>query len=174
MSVSVRPARTADVGAIESLIEPLVDQRILLGKDAVVLYGSIQQFVVAEDASGTVVGCGALHVLWRDLGEIRTVAVAESNRGMGVGKTVLTALEAQARALGLERLFCLTFETGFFGRLGFGVIGEVGIETQTPSIVTPEVFAELARSHDEGVAEFLDLARVKPNTLGNTRMLKAL
>ena len=174
MSVSVRPARTADVGAIESLIEPFVAQRILLGKDAVVLYGSIQQFVVAEDASGTVVGCGALHVLWRDLGEIRTVAVAESNRGMGVGKTVLTALEAQARALGLERLFCLTFETSFFGRLGFGIIGEVGIETQTPSIVTPEVFAELARSHDEGVAEFLDLARVKPNTLGNTRMLKAL
>ena len=174
MSVSVRPARTADVGAIESLIEPFVAQRILLGKDAVVLYESIQQFVVAEDASGTVVGCGALHVLWRDLGEIRTVAVAESNRGMGVGKTVLTALEAQARALGLERLFCLTFETGFFGRLGFGVIGEVGIETETPSIVTPEVFAELARSHDEGVAEFLDLARVKPNTLGNTRMLKAL
>ena len=174
MSVSVRPARTADVGAIESLIEPFVAQRILLGKDAVVLYGSIQQFVVAEDASGTVVGCGALHVLWRDLGEIRTVAVAESSRGMGVGKTVLTALEAQARSLGLERLFCLTFETSFFGRLGFGIIGEVGIETQTPSIVTPEVFAELARSHDEGVAEFLDLARVKPNTLGNTRMLKAL
>ena len=174
MSVSVRPARTADVGAIESLIEPFVAQRILLGKDAVVLYGSIQQFVVAEDASGTVVGCGALHVLWRDLGEIRTVAVAESSRGMGVGKTVLTALEAQARSLGLERLFCLTFETGFFGRLGFGVIGEVGIDTQTPSMVTPEVFAELARSHDEGVAEFLDLARVKPNTLGHTRMLKAL
>ena len=174
MSVTIRPARTADVGAIESLIEPLVSQRILLGKDAVVLYGSIQQFIVAEDASGTVVGCGALHVLWRDLGEIRTVAVAESSRGMGVGKTVLSALELEARALGLERLFCLTFETGFFGRMGFDVIGEVGPDTQTPSIVSPEVFAELARSHDEGVAEFLDLARVKPNTLGNTRMLKAL
>ncbi|CAB4622039.1 unannotated protein [freshwater metagenome] len=174
MSVSVRPARTADVGAIETLIEPLVAQRILLGKDAVVLYGSIQQFVVAEDSSGTVVGCGALHVLWRDLGEIRTVAVAESSRGMGVGKTVLSALESDARSLGLERLFCLTFETGFFGHLGFAVIGEVGSDTETPSIVTPEVFAELARSHDEGVAEFLDLARVKPNTLGNTRMLKVL
>jgi amino-acid N-acetyltransferase len=93
---------------------------------------------------------------------------------MGVGKTVLSALELEARALGLERLFCLTFETGFFGRMGFDVIGEVGPDTQTPSIVTPEVFAELARSHDEGVAEFLDLARVKPNTLGNTRMLKVL
>lgn len=174
MSVTVRPARTADVGAIESLIQPFVAQRILLGKDAVVLYGSIQQFVVAEDKSGTVVGCGALHVLWRDLGEIRTVAVAESTRGTGVGKAVISALESEARTLGLERLFCLTFETGFFGSLGFEVIGEVGIDTPTPSIVTPEVFAELARSHDEGVAEFLDLARVKPNTLGNTRMIKAL
>ena len=174
MSVSVRPARTADVAAIEALIEPFVSQRILLGKDAVVLYGSIQQFVVAEDASGSVVGCGALHVLWRDLGEIRTVAVAESSRGLGVGTAVLSALEFEARALGLERLFCLTFETDFFGRLGFDVIGEVGADSETPSIVTPEVFAELARSHDEGVAEFLDLSRVKPNTLGNTRMLKAL
>ncbi len=174
MSVSVRPARTADVGAIESLIEPFVAQRILLGKDAVVLYGSIQQFVVAVDVSGTVVGCGALHVLWRDLGEIRTVAVAESSRGKGVGTALLTALEGAARTLGLERLFCLTFETAFFGRVGFDVIGEVGSDAQTPNIITPEVFAELARSHDEGVAEFLDLARVKPNTLGNTRMLKSL
>jgi N-acetylglutamate synthase-like GNAT family acetyltransferase len=81
MSVVIRPARTADVAAIESLIEPFVAKRILLGKDAVVLYGSIQQFVVAEDASGEVVGCGALHVLWRDLGEIRTVAVSESGNG---------------------------------------------------------------------------------------------
>ena len=174
MSVTVRSARTSDVGAIEALIEPFVAQRILLGKDAVVLYGSIQQFVVAEDASGLVVGCGALHVLWRDLGEIRTVAVAESSRGTGVGRAVLSVLESEARELGLERLFCLTFETAFFGRLGFDAIGEVGSDDDTPSIVTPEVFAELARSHDEGVAEFLDLARVKPNTLGNTRMLKAL
>ena len=174
MPVEIRPARTADVAAIESLIEPFVSKRILLGKDAVVLYGSIQQFVVAENSVGDIVGCGALHVLWRDLGEIRTVAVSESSRGQGVGKAVVTALEYEARTLGLERLFCLTFETEFFGHLGYSVIGEVGADTSMPSIVTPEVFAELARSHDEGVAEFLDLARVKPNTLGNTRMLKVL
>lgn len=172
MSVTVRPARTADVAAIESLIEPYVSRRILLGKDAVVLYGSIQQFVVAEDESGTVVGCGALHVLWADLGEIRTVAVAESSRGSGVGKAIVSALESDARALGLHRLFCLTFETDFFHHLGYEAIGEAGDGAAT--LVTPEVFAELARSHDEGVAEFLDLARVKPNTLGNTRMLKSL
>ena len=171
MTITVRPARTDDVASIETLIEPFVRQRILLGKDPVVLYEAIQQFVVAE-VDGQVVGCGALHVMWRDLGEIRTVAVAESHRGHGVGAAVVAALEANARELGLTRLFCLTFETGFFGARGYDEIGEVGKDTT--ALVTPDVYAELVRSPDEGIAEFLDLARVKPNTLGNTRMLKSL
>jgi amino-acid N-acetyltransferase len=75
-------------------------------------------------------------------------------------------LEGDARELGLSRLFCLTFEVPFFKRNGFE-------DTGTES-VDPELYAELVRSRDEGVAEFLDLARVKPNTLGNTRMLKRL
>jgi amino-acid N-acetyltransferase len=174
MTVTVRSARTTDVAEIEALIEPYVAERILLGKDAVVLYGSIQQFIVAEDAAGRVVGCGALHVLWRDLGEIRTVAVDESNRGSGLGTAIVGELESRARALGLERLFCLTFETTFFGRHGFQAIGEVGTDANPVDLVSPEVYAELVRSPDEGVAEFLDLSRVKPNTLGNTRMLKSL
>jgi amino-acid N-acetyltransferase len=171
MTITVRPARTDDVASIEALIEPFVRQRILLGKDPVVLYEAIQQFVVAE-VDGQVVGCGALHVMWRDLGEIRTVAVAESHRGHGVGAAVVAALESNARELGLTRLFCLTFETGFFGARGYDEIGEVGKDST--ALVTPDVYAELVRSPDEGLAEFLDLARVKPNTLGNTRMLKSL
>ncbi|MEY4396874.1 MAG: hypothetical protein RLZZ40_630 [Actinomycetota bacterium] len=172
MTLTVRPARTDDVASIEALIEPFVRQRILLGKDPVVLYEAIQQFVVAEQ-DGVVVGCGALHVMWRDLGEIRTVAVAESHRGQGVGRSVVAALEANARELGLSRLFCLTFETGFFGARGYEPIGEVG-DAPTESLVSDDVYAELVRSPDEGIAEFLNLARVKPNTLGNTRMLKTL
>lgn len=171
MTITVRPARTDDVASIETLIEPFVRQRILLGKDPVVLYEAIQQFVVAEEG-GEVVGCGALHVMWRDLGEIRTVAVAESHRGHGVGTAVVAALESNARELGLSRLFCLTFETEFFGSRGYDAIGEVGQDST--ALVTPDVYAELVRSPDEGIAEFLDLARVKPNTLGNTRMLKSL
>jgi amino-acid N-acetyltransferase len=173
MTLTVRPARTHDVASIEALIEPFVSRRILLGKDPVVLYEAIQQFVVAEEG-GEVVGCGALHVMWRDLGEIRTVAVAESQRGRGVGTAVVDALEDNARELGLGRLFCLTFETDFFGARGYAVIGEVGDAAPTSDLVTPEVYAELVRSPDEGIAEFLDLARVKPNTLGNSRMLKTL
>lgn len=163
---SVRRARTSDVPAIEALIEPLVHDRILLGKDRVVFYEAVQEFRVAEDDSGALIGCGALHVMWDDIGEVRTLAVAADRRSRGVGRALLGRLESDARELGLSRLFCLTFETRFFTDHGYAEIGE--------GLVSPDVYAELVRSPDEGVAEFLDLARVKPNTLGNSRMLKQL
>jgi amino-acid N-acetyltransferase len=166
VSFSVRPARTSDIPAIQTLVEPLVQRRILLGKERVVFYETVQEFRVAIDEAGTLIGCGALHVMWEDLGEVRTVAVADDWLRHGVGHALLGDIESSARALGLTRLFCLTFETEFFTRHGFETIGE--------DIVSADVYAQLVRSQDEGVAEFLDLSRVKPNTLGNTRMLKAL
>ncbi len=149
----------------------------MLSKSTVNLYEDIQEFWVAEaeivpeapegapveEAVRSVVGCGALHVLWEDLAEVRTVAVDPSLRGFGVGHRIVTALLDTARELGVRRVFCLTFETGFFARHGFAPI------QGTP--VSFRVYEELLRSYDEGVAEFLDLERVKPNTLGNTRML---
>jgi len=165
-AVTVRRARTSDVPRIQEMVEPLVQRRILLGKDAVVFYEAVQEFRVAEDESGAIVGCGALHVFWEDLGEVRTLAVHDDWLGRGIGRALLQTLEADARELGLSRLFCLTFEVPFFEKNGY---------TASPlALVEPEVYAELVRSPDEGVAEFLDLARVKPNTLGNTRMLKHL
>jgi amino-acid N-acetyltransferase len=92
--------------------------------------------------------------------------VAEQVRGQGVGSAVLEALVQKARELGIKRVFCLTFETGFFGKFGFEEISDVPVDEAT--------FEQMVRSHDDGVAEFLDLARVKQNTLGNTRMLKTL
>ena len=162
----VRRARTSDVPGIQKLVEPLVQRRILLGKEAVTFYESVQEFRVAETADGELIGCGALHVMWSDLAEVRTLAVADPWLGRGVGRALLERLEGDARELGLSRLFCLTFEVAFFERNGFE---DMGSET-----VDPVLYAELVRSTDEGVAEFLDLARVKPNTLGNTRMLKRL
>ena len=163
---TVRPARTSDVPLIQALVEPLAQKRILLGKDRVVLYEAVQEFRMAENEAGEVVGCGALHVMWEDLGEVRTLAVSQDWLGTGVGHALLQNIEQHAGELGLSRLFCLTFETAFFGRHGFQPISE--------DVVAPEVFAQLALSPDEGVAEFLDLSRVKQNTLGNTRMLKLL
>jgi len=166
MSFSVRPARTSDVPLIQSIVEPQVQRRILLGKELVDLYESVQEFRVAEDSDGTVIGCGALHVMWQDLGEVRTLAVVDEWRHRKVGHALLERIEEDARALGLSRLFCLTFEVDFFGGHGFEPMDEQPIDQ--------DVYAQLLRSSDEGVAEFLDLARVKQNTLGNTRMLKAL
>jgi len=163
---SVRPARTSDVPFIQALVEPLVQQRILLGKDLVVFYEAVQEFRIAVDGEGTPIGCGALHVMWQDLAEVRTLAVDQAWLGRGVGHAILNRIEEDAATLGLSRLFCLTFEVDFFTRHGFEPIKE--------DIVAADVFAELALSPDEGVAEFLDLSRVKPNTLGNTRMLKRL
>lgn len=163
--VGVRPAVPADVRAIRELVEPYAQQRILLAKEWVGYYEAVQEFLVAE-IDGVVVGCGALHVMWSDLAEIRTLAVAPQRRRSGVGHRLLTGLLDRARALGLARVFCLTFEVDFFAAHGFAPLEGVA--------VSPEVYLELLRSHDDGVAEFLDLARVKPNTLGNTRMLLEL
>src|SRR5919202_7085513 len=78
---TVRRARTSDVVAIQDLIAPLVAERILLGKELAVLYGAVPEFRVAEDDEGRVIGCGALHVIWEQLGEVRTLAVAPAWRG---------------------------------------------------------------------------------------------
>ncbi|WP_010534272.1 amino-acid N-acetyltransferase [Brachybacterium squillarum] len=165
MSITIRPARPADVRGINDVVEPLAHRGILLGKDLVSFYEAVQEFQVAVDEDGTVVGCGALHVMWEDLAEVRTLAVSERVLGTGTGHRMLEALLGRARELGLARVFCLTFETEFFARHGFVPMAEA---------VDPELYGQLLRSPDEGIAEFLDLARVKPNTLGNTRMIAQL
>ena len=163
--IEVRPARTSDIKGIHKLIVDFASGGRMLQKETVTLYESVQEFVVAVE-DGVVVGCGALHVLWEDLAEVRSVAISEELRGKGIGNQILERIIERAYELGLSRIFCLTFETKFFGRHGF-------VEIQgTP--VEPEVYAQLLKSYDSGVAEFLDLESVKPNTLGNTRMLKIL
>jgi amino-acid N-acetyltransferase len=164
-SVVVRSARTTDVGTIRRLVDVYAPDRRLLSKATVTLFESVPEFLVAE-LEGEVVACGAVHVMWEDLAEVRTVAVDPALRGLGVGGVLLDALVGRARDLGVKKVFCLTFETGFFGRHGF-----VEIEG-TP--VEHEVYEQLLQSYDVGVAEFLDLERVKPNTLGNHRMLLVL
>ncbi len=160
----VRRARTSDVPEIKRLVD-IYSGRILLEKNLVTLYEAVQEFWVAQRGN-SIVGCGALHVLWADLGEVRTVAVDPAVKGLGVGRIIVERLIEVAREIELSRVFVLTFEVEFFRARGFSEI------EGTP--VTAEVYAEMCRSYDTGVAEFLDLSFVKPNTLGNTRMLLAL
>jgi amino-acid N-acetyltransferase len=167
--IVIRRARIADVRKIKALVDADAG-RVLLEKELVTLYEDIQEFWVADggDAgeNGGIAGCGALHVLWEDLAEIRTVAVHKAARGHGIGHRLVGRLVEHAEELGLRRIFVLTFETHFFARHGFREIHG------TP--VPRPVYDEMRRSADPGVAEFLDLPYAKPNTLGNTRMLLEL
>lgn len=163
--ITLRTARTPDVQVVRRLVSLFTADGRLLAKAPVTLYEDVQEFLVAE-IDGNVVGCGALHVMWEDLGEIRTLAVDPDYQHRGVGGRLLDALVDRARALGLARLFCLTFEVEFFTAHGFREIDGSPVEHA--------VFEQLLQSYDEGVAEFLDLERVKPNTLGNRRMLRVL
>lgn len=165
MPALIRAAKTSDIKKIREIIDAYVSGRRLLSKETVTLFESVQEFIVAE-VDAEVVGCGALHVLWEDLAEVRTVAVIESMQGQGIGHTILENILARAKEVGVKKVFCLTFETKFFGSHGFTEI--------QGSPVEPDVYAQLLRSYDAGIAEFLDLESVKPNTLGNTRMLKIL
>ena len=163
--ITVRPAKTSDVKNIRLLVDSYAAPGQMLSKETVTLYESVQEFFIAED-DGKFIGCGALHILWEDLAEVRTVAVSQNYHHQGVGLKILDAIILRAKEIGVARIFCLTFQTEFFASVGF-------VEIQgTP--VEADVYAELLRSYDAGVAEFLDLESVKPNTLGNTRMLLTL
>jgi amino-acid N-acetyltransferase len=161
----IRPARTSDVRAIRDFIDAYSPDGRLLSKATVTLFEDIQEFLVAE-RDGEVVGCGALHVMWEDLAEVRTVAVDPALAGQGIGSLILAALIQRAREVGVKKVFCLTFAVPFFERHGFTEIDD--------SPVDHDVYEQLLQSYDEGVAEFLGLERVKPNTLGNHRMLAVL
>ena len=163
---TLRPARTSDIVAIQAMRAPLVDSNVLLQHQLVSLYERVQEFVVAEAKDGRILAAGALHVMWGDLAEVRSLVVDQSARGMGLGKAVVEALVERAYTLGIRRVFCLTFEVDFFVRCGFDIISDVPVDEAT--------FEQMVQSSDDGVAEFLDLARVKENTLGNTRMLRLL
>jgi amino-acid N-acetyltransferase len=138
----------------------------LLKLELVALFEKVSEFLVAVDEAGEVVGAGAVHVMWEDLAEVRSLVVRDDHRGKGIGHILVAALLERAKEIGVSRVFCLTFETAFFAKHGFAEISDVPVDQET--------FAELVRSTDDGVAEFLDLARVKENTLGNTRMLVTL
>src|SRR4029077_15876974 len=86
----IRRARTSDVPALKALVD-VYSGKILLEKNLVTLYEAVQEFWIAE-LDGELIGCGALHVLWSDLGEVRTVAVHPKVRGQGVGHAIVDRL----------------------------------------------------------------------------------
>ena len=99
--MEIRLARTSDVKGIRQLIDSYAPQGRLLTKETVTLYESVQEFTVAVEGN-EVIGCGALHILWEDLAEVRTVAVSEKVRGKGVGHQILESIIDRAKNIGVE------------------------------------------------------------------------
>jgi len=120
MSATVRKARTADVPAMQRLVNFFADRGDMLHRSLAQFYENLRDFFVVEE-DGKVVGCVALHVVWRDLAEIKSLAVAEEAQGRGYGKRLVLECLREAPSLGVERVFALTYKPQFFERLGFRV-----------------------------------------------------
>jgi amino-acid N-acetyltransferase len=118
-----RKATMADIPAMHTLIQNYAKEGIMLRRPIMMLYESVRDFVVAVDeATGQVVGCGGLHILWSDLAEIRSLAVHPDFKGRGVGKGIVDYLVGEGEALGLGRIFALTYQQVFFEKCGFHVV----------------------------------------------------
>lgn len=119
--MTVRNARIGDVPDIQRLINHFADLGEMLHRSLSELYENLRDFYVIE-ADGQIVACGALHISWKDLAEVKSLAVAESAQGRGYGKALVQACVEEADALGIARVFALTFKPVFFEKLGFHTV----------------------------------------------------
>jgi amino-acid N-acetyltransferase len=117
--LNIRPARVGDVPAIEELIRTFADRKLMIRRSVGELYESIREFIVAADDQGRVVGCAALHVFWKDLAELKCLAVAEHAQGQGIGRKMVERCGDAAQELEIKTVFTLTNMAEFFEKCGF-------------------------------------------------------
>jgi amino-acid N-acetyltransferase len=115
----VRKARMQDADAIHDLISYYAERHGMLFRTLEDIYERLREFRVFEDKNGKILGCAGLALLWRDLGEIRSMAVDPNMAGRGIGRQLVESAVAEAKELGLKKVFALTYVDGFFERLGF-------------------------------------------------------
>ncbi len=119
--MKIRNAKISDADVIYALISDYAEQDKMLFRTKADIYENLRTFIVAE-ADGKVVGCCALHIIWEDLAEIKSLAVDDGYKGTGVGRSLVADALKQAVELGLKRVFALTLEPAFFQKLGFELI----------------------------------------------------
>jgi amino-acid N-acetyltransferase len=114
----IRKANVLDPKCIMDLVNRFASRELMLPLPLSETYDALRDFYVFEQ-DGRIVGCAALHVSWEGLGEVRSVAVAEEAQGSGVGTALVRACIEEARQLGMDRVFVLTYAPEFFSRFGF-------------------------------------------------------
>jgi amino-acid N-acetyltransferase len=114
----IRKAKIKDIRQIQELINHFARQDVMLARSLNELYEHIRDFWVYE-YKGKIVGCSAMHISWDDLAEIKSVAVAKSFQGKGIGKELVAACLEEAGLLGAKKIFVLTYKPGYFKKFGF-------------------------------------------------------
>jgi amino-acid N-acetyltransferase len=116
--LKVQPAEVGDAKAIHELVNGFARKGEMLPRTMAEVYENLRDFSVVRDG-GKLLACGALHIMWEDLAEVRSLAVREDRQGQGLGALLVGAHLGEARELGLGTVFALTYRPGFFERLGF-------------------------------------------------------
>ncbi|GAB4491548.1 MAG: N-acetyltransferase [Thermodesulfovibrionales bacterium] len=116
--MKIRKAAIADVKDIHKLVNEFARKEQMIPRAVNELYENVRDFYVCEDG-GKISGVCALHILWEDLAEIRSLAVRRENRNRGIGKRLVKKCIEEAKALGIGRVFVLTYQRDFFLKLGF-------------------------------------------------------
>jgi amino-acid N-acetyltransferase len=116
-TIKVEKARISDVPQIHKLINTFAGRGEMLARPLSELYENIRDFFVVRKGK-KIIGCAALHVMWSDLAEIKSVAVDAELQKQGVGNQLVAACLDEARGLGISTIFCLTYKPGFFGKFG--------------------------------------------------------
>ena len=117
--ITLRKAIIGDVGRIQALVNHYASKETMLGLSLSEIYDQIRDFTVAEGPRRSLIGVCALHVIWDDLAEIRSLAVDPKIRRRGVGRSLVERCLEEARGLQIPKVFALTYQAEFFGRIGF-------------------------------------------------------
>lgn len=118
----IRKARMSDVKAIHQLIAEYARKGDMLPRSLADIYENLRDYFVFEDEDGELVGSAAIHIMWEDLAEVRSLAVREGKMRRGVGTQLVESCISEAIMLGIGRVFALTYKPAFFEKLGFNVV----------------------------------------------------
>jgi amino-acid N-acetyltransferase len=123
-TVKVEKARLSDVPKMHRLINRFASRGEMLPRPLSEIYENLRDYYVVRQGR-KVIGCAALHIMWSDLAEVKSVAVVSEEQRQGVGNQLIDACLAEARALGIKNVFCFTYKPGFFQQLGFGEVDKM-------------------------------------------------
>jgi len=152
----IRKAKMADARTVQQLLLKYAGEGMMLSRSLADIYETIRDIYVYE-VDGIVVGTAWLHICWEDLAEVRSLAVAEEAAGRGVGRMLVDACLDEARRIGVSKVFCLTYQPDFFGKLGFSEIEK----SELPQKIWSDCIKCVKFPECDEIAMQLDLAMVE-------------